>query len=75
MAHKILNSPLLASFLVALGIALVVLIRDLAVIDKGDLWFLRGCLVGILGYGVVFSACCIAVVKKFATSLNIAWRI
>jgi hypothetical protein len=38
-----LNSPLLARlFTIDLGIALVVLTRDLAVIDKEDLWFLRG---------------------------------
>jgi hypothetical protein len=44
MAHRILNSPLLARlFTIDLGIALVVLIRDLAVIDKEGLWFLRGC--------------------------------
>jgi len=43
MAHRILNSPLLARlFTIDLGIALVVLTRDLAVIDKEDLWFLRG---------------------------------
>jgi len=55
MAQSMLNSPLLASFLGTLGIALVVLIRDLAVIDKEDLWFLRGCLVefSVMGLSLV----------------------
>jgi len=81
MAQSMLNSPLLLKLLLALVCLALIdfilptnLVSGLPVIDRGGMWFLRGCWVGILGYGVGFRAWCIAVVKMLTTSLNIAWR-